>query len=622
MDGRGSKVAVREAWRLLWVLCVLLCAVEPVGAQPQKVYDINLPAQTLADGLNGLSEQTGVPVLFPFDLVKDRTAPAVVGHYGVFEALEALLKGSGLSGDLSEKGVLTVFASDSGANRHRETILNQHDTTKNSNDGPIQKHGRLATFFAALGTAFSASAQTVGNDTAPVADVVITAQKHEERLQDVPVPVTVLNSEELTGNNQVLLRDYASSVPGFNVTPNYVATQNLSIRGVTTGGSSTPTVGVTIDDVPFGASAGPHANHVPDVDPGDLARIEVLRGPQGTLYGADSMGGLLKFVTLDPSSKEYSGRIEAGTSDVYHGAEPGYDMRAAANVPVTDSFAMRISAFRRQDPGYIDNPTLHINGVNEDTADGGRFSALWRASESFSVKLSALYQEIEANGLDEVDTPTAAFPPTLGLRGLQQSSIQGVGAQHTAIQAYSATVKAHFSGVDLTSLTGYNVVKESDSLDWGFAFGAPVLSAFGVSGTGYFEADDFNKVTQEIRLEGSFWDRFSWLLGGFYTHENDQGHFNAAAVDTANGQIVGWFWNKFQEVPDRFQEYAPFADLTYKFSDQFDLQVGARESYIERTLQQTFQTGPYTVQVLHKPEPVISPPTAYKDRALTYLATP
>jgi iron complex outermembrane receptor protein len=626
MVGRGESIATLLAsWRLVLALCVALCAIGTAKAESGKVYDVDLPAQSVATALNGLSEQTGVPVVFPYDLARDRKSNPVNGRYTLLDALDVLLRDTGLSGGLSDKGVLTISRSRSRTQQNGETFVTPNENEGSSENGirtsAPRKRG-VAAVLASLAAVFSASAQEVTPSSSSLDEVVVTAQKKSERLQDVPVPVTVLNANDLAINNQVLLRDYYATVPGFNVTPNYVATQNLSIRGITTGGSSTPTVGVTIDDVPFGASAGPHANHVPDIDPGDLARIEILRGPQGTLYGADSMGGLVKFVTIDPSTDAYTGRIEGGTSYVYNGAEPGFNLRASANIPLTDALAVRVSGFTRQDPGYIDNPVLHSNGVNEERADGGRLSALWQASNNISLKLSALFQQIKPEGLDEVDVPTTGHPQTTGLQGLQQNSISGVGSQDTTIQAYSATLKANLGAIELTSLTGYNRVKETDSLDWGFAFGADIQNAFGVNGVPYSEFDDFDKVTQEIRLSGSLWNGVDWLLGGFYTHENDQGGFHVDAQNTATGAIVGQFWNKFQNEPDTFQEYAPFADLTYHFTDRFEVQLGARESYIQRTLQETFQTGVYTSEVLHKPAPVIGPHTDYSANAFTYLATP
>jgi iron complex outermembrane receptor protein len=131
-------------------------------------------------------------------------------------------------------------------------------------------------------------------------EVVVTAEKRSERLQDVPVPVTSLSGDNLVDNNQLRLQDYFASVPGLNLTTDDRGTPNLAIRGVSTGaGAGNPTVSITVDDVPYGSSStyGGGYAPVPDIDPSDLARVEVLRGPQGTLYGASSIGGLLSYVT-------------------------------------------------------------------------------------------------------------------------------------------------------------------------------------------------------------------------------------------------------------------------------------------------------------------------------------
>src|SRR5262249_20340651 len=138
----------------------------------------------------------------------------------------------------------------------------------------------------------------------------------EERLQDVPVPISVIDASNLAETGQVLMRDYFSSAPGMSVTPGRINQQQITIRGITTLAPH-PTVGVTIDDAPYGGATNwTSGGYLPDFDPGDLARIEVLRGPQGTLYGENSMGGLVRFVTIVPSPTQFSGRIEVGTDGV------------------------------------------------------------------------------------------------------------------------------------------------------------------------------------------------------------------------------------------------------------------------------------------------------------------
>src|SRR5262249_23933181 len=156
-----------------------------------------------------------------------------------------------------------------------------------------------------------------------------------ERLQDVPVPVTVINAQTLADTNQLRIQDYYASIPGFSVIS--VGIQSitlLSIRGINSDAAGNPSVGITVVDVPYGASTNAGGGTlVPDLDPYDLAHVEILRGPQGTLYGASSLGGLLKFVTVDPSTDGVSGHVESGLSGIHNGAELGYNVRGAVNVP-------------------------------------------------------------------------------------------------------------------------------------------------------------------------------------------------------------------------------------------------------------------------------------------------
>jgi len=196
-------------------------------------------------------------------------------------------------------------------------------------------------------------------------EVVVTAQKREERLRDVPVPVTAVTAEALLQENQLRAQDFFSSVPGLDL--QFVnGRSNLAIRGITTGpATGNPVVGYTVDDVPFGSSAGLAGlfGTAPDLDPSDLARIEVLRGPQGTLYGASSIGGLVKYVTVDPSTDRVNGALGADMDTIHGGHGPGYNVRGSINVPLTETLAVRASAFTREDPGYIDNVVTGQAGV-------------------------------------------------------------------------------------------------------------------------------------------------------------------------------------------------------------------------------------------------------------------
>lgn len=469
-----------------------------------------------------------------------------------------------------------------------------------------------ATAFQPAGNALVSSAST---DTSTLAEVVVTAQKREERLEDVPVPISAIAADTLAEQNQVRLQDYYTSVPGLNVSPAVQSSQVISIRGITTGYGTNPTVGITVDDVPYGSSTGLGGGQVvPDIDPGDLARIEVLRGPQGTLYGASSLGGLIKFVTVDPSTAGWSGRVQAGTETVYNAAGLGYNLRGSVNVPMSDTLALRASAFTREDPGYIDDPVLGRDGVNEAHAYGGRLAALWKPLDNFSLKLSALYQQVRSNGSDDVDVVP-------GLGDLQQSYLPGVGGYDREVQAYSAIANAQFGSVNLTAVSGYNVNSYSDSFDYTSTLGeCCTLPAFGVTGTVNIDQNRTSKFTQEIRLSTPFGSRFEGLLGGFYTHESSHYTQVTEAEDNTTGAIVPGSPDFFR-FPTTYQEYAAFADLTTHITDQFDVQLGARESHISQSIVES-EVGPYVSIFFGVPSPYLLPEVTSTANAFTYLVTP
>ncbi len=596
--------------------------------------DTNIPAQNLAPALKTLAKERGIQVVYRSEIVGERHTEGAAGDLTLDEALTQLLKHTGLTYRyLGDKAITIIPITGASSSPAAQDLSSREEP----DDEPAAKRtladsSRNASSWshlqlAQLDQGAPAGVAEVGKDGKPqpaavqLQEVIVTAQKREERLQDVPVPVTAIRADTLVENNQVRLQDYSSSVPGLNVTPQASTSyQILSIRGITTTVSGNPTVGITIDDVPYGASTMLGGGQsIPDLDPGDLARIEVLRGPQGTLYGASSMGGLLKFVTVDPSTDAVSGRVQADVNGVKNGAEPGYGVRGSVNVPLSDTLAIRASAFTRRDPGYIDNVQTGRDGVNESRVGGGRLSALWRPSENFSLKLSALYQDARGDGTSDVDV----LP---GLGDLQQSYLRGTGGYDRKVQAYSAIATLKLGRAELTSLTGYNVNEYSDSYDLSYLLGGlthdglpGVADGFGVTGTPQLEHNKVDKVTQEIRLATPIGSKADWLIGGFYTHESTSYTGNIDASDPASGAIVA------QEVVTTYrptyQEYAAFSDLTFHFTDQFDIQIGARESHTRETYSET-DAGPFVPVLFGVTSPLIRPEVSSGANAFTYLFTP
>ncbi|MGN6821046.1 MAG: TonB-dependent receptor [Sphingomonas sp.] len=439
-------------------------------------------------------------------------------------------------------------------------------------------------------------------------DIVVTAQKRSERLQDVPAAVSVVNTSALAENNESRLRDFATSVPGFQASPSPGGggQQTLVIRGISSGTIQNPTVGIMIDDVPFGAAT---YDFSPEVDPADLQRIEVLRGPQGTLYGASSLGGLVKFVTADPSTTAVSGKAEAGINGVSHGGGAGYAFRGAINLPVSDTFAVRVSGFTHKDPGYIDNPILNLDDVNDFYASGGRISALWKPAPIFSIKLSALYQRSIAEGQNE---EIHGF----GLAEYETNGIIDTGRTTKTIQAYSGTAKLNLGGIDLTSVTAFSKFEATASQDYTniAPWGTLAQSGFGVPGAPSRLRADVQRWTQEFRGTFKTGEMLDWLVGAFYSDEKT--HIRQAITAQAtNGATAGDIFTYDQ--PINFREYALFADPTLKLTDWFSIQLGGRYSWQTATYLKVTQGGS-----IYGGATVTLPQLTRRDQVFTYLVTP
>lgn len=560
-------------------------AVALAPAASAQVVQADIAAQSLGDALMQLSRQANVDISAPSGITRGKRTSGVKGAMDVETALRRLLAGSGLSARKI---------------RDRSFLI---EATAQGEAGA----GSAAARSGSAEIASSSGEDDTGESSRESADIVVTAQKRSEKLLDVPVPVTSMAAANLTAANQVRIEDYYVRIPGLNINPTGFGGPQPVLRGVTTGGFANPTVGVVVDDVPYGSSTniGGLGSIIPDLDPSTLARVEVLRGPQGTLYGASALGGLLKFVTTDPSTSALRGRFEGGMSGTRKGGDLGYSVRGSLNVPLAETFAVVVNGFSRSDPGFIDNVQTGGRDVNTMRVHGGRVAALWQASSAVSFKLSALFQHQESDGADEVD-------PTLG--DLLQDKLIGSGGIRKDVQVYTATLNAALGGVDLVGVTGYGVNDAHFSSDYTPFFGGLAESSFGLGGAPLLQDNLTRKFTQELRLSGSFGATLDWLLGGFYMNERSRADQSVPATDPTTGDTSGEVY--FGSTQNRVRELAIFGNLTINLSDMFDIQVGGRQSFI-RQRQESLQGGPAAGGAT-----IVTPPVRSKAEPFTYLITP
>ena len=449
------------------------------------------------------------------------------------------------------------------------------------------------------------SAQQTSTAEARGQEIIVTAQRREQVLLDVPQAISVLGGEELERQQARSFIDYAKNVPGLNVTQTNPGQSRLILRGINTG-SVGSTVAVYVDDVPFGSS-GSLANgaiQAGDFDTFDVARIEVLKGPQGTLYGSNALGGVLKFVTNAPRTDRFEVRAQAGVEDT-KGGETGYLANGVVNIPLGDALAFRASGFFQRNGGYIDAVGRAGSNINGNDSYGGRASLLFEPTEAFSARLSAIVQNLDVDSASSFDADPRTLRPVNAITGARQSNrtrFERIADSNDArYRLYSGTLAYDFGPAALTSVTSYATQKQltftdiSTNAARGLANVVFAPTAPNTVGLSFQNNLDVTKFTQELRLASSDSDRFEWLVGGYYTREHttlDQEFLpftlaTQAFIPPANsflGTPVPFF--VIAVIDARYREYAGFANATVHFGDRFDITGGLRYSHNKQTSSQ------------------------------------
>ena len=516
-------------------------------------------------------------------------------------------------------------------------------------------HAALAASTAWLAMSAPASAQDSGTldtptseagqqDSAPE-DIIVTAQRREQTLIEVPQSISVIGGETLDRQAARSFLDYAQLVPGLTLTQENPGETRLILRGINTGSVSS-SVATYVDDTAFGAS-GSLSNAAilaGDFDTFDVARVEVLRGPQGTLYGANALGGVLKFVTALPSTTRFEARAQAGIEDTRYG-EIGYTGNAMVNVPLGDTLAFRASGFYKKNGGYIDAAGRGGSNVNASDSYGGRASLLFRPTEDLSVRLFALLQNIRTDSPSSFAVNPRTLLPVDPVTGARVNEANRRRYERIAefnrldYRLYAGTIDYDFGFANLTSVTSYSEQTRDElgdvSTTEAFRGLANVIYAPTAPNTvgAAFENDvQVEKFTQEVRLQSPDSDSFEWLIGGYYTDEKtgliqEILPFTLAtqAFIPTPGTFGPFTFDRFvtSQIRSKYEEVAAFASATIKFSDRFDLTAGGRYSHNEQEATTAIiQIGMGAPQSGESSEGVftwsISPRFEFNDRASLY----
>jgi iron complex outermembrane recepter protein len=441
-------------------------------------------------------------------------------------------------------------------------------------------------------------------------EIVVTATKRAENIQDIPVSVSVESGAAMLERGQSSLLDYAAYMPGFNVsnagTPGLSSVQ---LRGISSQ-AGTAAVGTYIDDTPLGSSSAWATGSLTALDllPYDLDRLEVLRGPQGTLYGAGAMGGLVKYVMKSPSTTQSEATVGAELTDTDGAGRLGYTYSARVSEPLLDNvLGVSLSLFDKQAPGWMTNLATGQRDTNDTSRYGGRAAILWTPTQNLTVKLSAMASNINAEDSAIRQFTTTQVTPNTGSALIVSpqaplpagtENVQFLTPYQQRLQYYSATVDWNVGSVDLISASSYSSQRSFISEDYTQQLGG-ILGEIGGMGPGLANITNpfgLDKLTQEFRVVSQKGQPVDWMLGVFTTHENSTNTqtlnaFNLngtpmAALSPPNNPVF------YSALPEIYDEYAAFGDVTVKVTDQINLNAGARYAHNDQDWNNTVTPGP------------------------------
>ena len=445
-----------------------------------------------------------------------------------------------------------------------------------------------------------------GNEA--IGDIIVTAQKREESLQNVPISVQAFGTQKLEQMNVSSFNDYTKLLPSVAFQNTLPGAATVYIRGVASGGDgnhsgSLPSVGFYLDEQPITTIGGTLDVHIYDI-----ARIEALSGPQGTLYGASSEAGTVRIITNKPSTAGFEGGFDIAGNTVRKGGQGG-TIEGFVNAPLSETVAVRVVGFYQYDAGYIDNiagtrtflgglsvsnPTLVKKNYNDVDTYGGRLALGIDLSDDWTATASVFGQEQKAHG---------AFGYDASLGDLKVQRFFPELNKDRWVQA-ALTVQGKIGNWDLTYAGAYMDRKRhtlSDYTDYAEAYDALYADYGGLAGYFYYQdnagntilplqhidgSDHFRRVSQELRISSPADQPFRVVGGVFYQRQSNFIHQDYQ-IDNLGAQVSvndfpGTLWLTQQKRVDR--DYALFGEASWDITPTLTLTGGLRGYKFDNTL--------------------------------------
>jgi len=545
-----------------------LAAADDVSAAIRK--PTHILAQDLAPALKEFAQARELQVLYFSQTVRGMRTAGASGELTADEALTQLLSGTGLVYryiDADDKAV-TILPAGSVSGAVSMTSDDPNGERPPAQEGKKSSSEELHVAQSASGQSASTAPvaregkQTSGSPSVQLEEVTVTAQKREERLRNVPISISVLSGPELSHSTFEGVTDALATVPAVATTKNYQGGGTLvAIRGVAAGNpqfeGSSP-IAYYLDGVPFGLIKTAIA---PDESVYDLRQVEVLRGPQGTLYGASAEGGVVRVLTNDADLQNFNFSVRGSDYATQYGGN-SYSGDAMVNVPIVEgALAARAVLGYEKDNGWIDQPNKR--NVNDAELRNYRLKLNAQPLDELTIGLSAW------SSRDRYGAPSFGY-------AFDKSSAVLDQPQSTDFDAYGLKIGYRAPWFSISSITSYLDYSNQGTLD---------LLPFGAPGATWFAGLHSHVLSQEMYLTSTDQGAWRWSVGGMYRRgtEHLQESYTELPVPTI-------------DYLDTSKSYAIFGEVTRLFMDgEIELTLGAR--HFHDNITQEDQNAPGTPYV-------------------------
>jgi iron complex outermembrane recepter protein len=495
----------------------------------------------------------------------------------------------------------------------------------------------IALGVALVPSAYAATASDTGDQ---LPEVIVTATKRVSTVQETSASITAVSEQDIADRGIVDFNSLAQSVPGISMRTSGPGQTEFEMRGLNSAGGNTSQVGFYLDETPLSSPASAQLGKE-EIDPTlyDLNRVEVLRGPQGTLYGSSSMGGTVKLVPNPPQLGTFAASGENVISDTTSGGSINHQVNGMLNLPFGDTAALRIVGTDNSDSGWIQRRVIQegavavdsggfpnvtrpanfytaplqeqIDGANSTTIDSVRMSLLWKPTENLSITPMMMWQLTQQAAPDAVDVNGNPTHPTAPALNAHWEIYDSAEPQRDRFTLGSLKIEYQFDSFSLTSATAdwnRNTLVSQDSTeenaaafgfpqyDYGFsAAGAPLgigPSGPAPNGPSVTEKDFTRQFSEELRLTSSGTGPFQWILGYFY--QDLYSEWDEWAIAPQSGPIFGGtnLYVDFQ--PQTIIQNSEFGEASWQFTPDLKATLGLR--HYRYTLNQTNEEyGVFTV---------------------------